>query len=310
MTANIIATRRAVRGGSRGRPRPARSIIVDQRRGLRRPEDVRPGRLDDCSAANSDEIFHQFQVWRLLTATFLHDGPWHILMNMLFLWMVGREMESFYGTPRLRGVVHLGGRRQHALLGGRRHLRAPRGLRAPWSGPRARSWPWWSCTPSITRAAKSCSCSSSRSRCGSSWSSISAYNLLQFLSPNNGDRRGLCRPPRRRGVRLPLQGGRPPALPARDDVPPEAPAPDRPGRAPRVGLAVPPVDRPHLVARAPPSSTRPSPTAVIPEEQFDEKLDEILVKIAREGRGSLSEDENRVLEEASRRARNRRSERI
>ena len=49
---------------------------------------------------------------------------------------------------------------------------------------------------------------------------------------------------------------------------------------------------------------------MIPEEQFDEKLDEILVKIAREGRGSLSEDENRVLEEASRRARNRRSERI
>jgi hypothetical protein len=58
------------------------------------------------------------------------------------------------------------------------------------------------------------------------------------------------------------------------------------------------------------ATTRPSPTAVIPEELFDEKLDEILVKIAREGRGSLSEDENRVLDEASRRARNRRSERI
>jgi len=49
---------------------------------------------------------------------------------------------------------------------------------------------------------------------------------------------------------------------------------------------------------------------VIPEEKFDEKLDEILVKIAREGRASLTEEENRVLEEASRRARNRRSERI
>ena len=50
-------------------------------------------------AADSDDIFHKFQVWGLLTATFLHDqARWHILMNMLFLWMVGREMESFYGT--------------------------------------------------------------------------------------------------------------------------------------------------------------------------------------------------------------------
>ena len=48
--------------------------------------------------ANSDQIFHHFQVWRLLTATFLHADVWHIVMNMLFLWMVGREMESFYGT--------------------------------------------------------------------------------------------------------------------------------------------------------------------------------------------------------------------
>jgi len=54
--------------------------------------------FDDAFAANSDDIFHKFRVWELLTATFLHANPWHILMNMLFLWMVGREMESFYGT--------------------------------------------------------------------------------------------------------------------------------------------------------------------------------------------------------------------
>ena len=54
--------------------------------------------FDDMFAANSDDIFHKFRVWELLTATFLHANPWHILMNMLFLWMVGREMESFYGT--------------------------------------------------------------------------------------------------------------------------------------------------------------------------------------------------------------------
>ena len=58
-----------------------------------------PGMVDELFRANNDQIFHHFQVWRLLTATFLHADVWHILFNMLFLWMVGREMESFYGTP-------------------------------------------------------------------------------------------------------------------------------------------------------------------------------------------------------------------
>src|SRR4051794_8173068 len=49
-------------------------------------------------AATSTGIFHQGRVWELLTATFLHAGPFHLFWNMLFLWMVGREMESFYGT--------------------------------------------------------------------------------------------------------------------------------------------------------------------------------------------------------------------
>ena len=50
-------------------------------------------------AASSVDIFRHGQVWRLLTATFLHDPSnlWHIASNMLFLWMVGREMEAFYG---------------------------------------------------------------------------------------------------------------------------------------------------------------------------------------------------------------------
>jgi hypothetical protein len=51
-------------------------------------------------------------------------------------------------------------------------------------------------------------------------------------------------------------------------------------------------------------------TAVLPEEQLDARLDEVLAKIAREGRDGLTEEENRVLQEASRRARNRRSDRI
>ena len=49
--------------------------------------------------------------------------------------------------------------------------------------------------------------------------------------------------------------------------------------------------------------------SVLPEEQLDARLDEVLAKIAREGRAGLTEDEHRVLQEASRRARIRRSDR-
>ena len=54
--------------------------------------------FDEWFLIDSDQIIHHYQYWRLLTGAFLHGYPWHILMNMLFLWMVGREMESFYGT--------------------------------------------------------------------------------------------------------------------------------------------------------------------------------------------------------------------
>ena len=53
-----------------------------------------------------------------------------------------------------------------------------------------------------------------------------------------------------------------------------------------------------------------APVSVIPEEQLDARLDEVLAKIAREGRSGLTEEELRVLQEASRRARIRRSDRL
>ena len=56
--------------------------------------------LYEWFAAYSRLIFEKGQVWRLITATFLHnpDNIWHIVGNMLFLWFIGREMETFYGT--------------------------------------------------------------------------------------------------------------------------------------------------------------------------------------------------------------------
>jgi hypothetical protein len=46
----------------------------------------------------------------------------------------------------------------------------------------------------------------------------------------------------------------------------------------------------------------------VTQEQLDERLDEVLAKIAREGRDSLNDDERSILEEASRRARMRRTD--
>ena len=68
------------------------------------------------------------------------------------------------------------------------------------------------------------------------------------------------------------------------------------------------------LARPQPASAvaarRPA-VSVLPEEQLDARLDEVLAKIARDGnRDGLTEEEQRVLQEASRRARIRRSDRI
>ncbi len=45
-------------------------------------------------------VYTQAQVWRLVTYMFLHGGTWHILFNMLALWMFGVELEQMWGTRR------------------------------------------------------------------------------------------------------------------------------------------------------------------------------------------------------------------
>jgi len=44
------------------------------------------------------EVISKFHVWQLFTYMFLHDGPWHIIFNMFFLWMFGCEVERTLGT--------------------------------------------------------------------------------------------------------------------------------------------------------------------------------------------------------------------
>lgn len=50
--------------------------------------------------------------WRLVTAGFLHYGPVHVALNMLALWILGRDIEPVLGRARFLAVYLL------SLLGG------------------------------------------------------------------------------------------------------------------------------------------------------------------------------------------------
>src|ERR1700704_5232354 len=43
-------------------------------------------------------VVHYLRVWELGTYMFLHGGVFHILFNMLALWMFGTELERIWGT--------------------------------------------------------------------------------------------------------------------------------------------------------------------------------------------------------------------
>jgi len=44
-------------------------------------------------------VFH-FAIWQLATYLFLHGGVWHLLFNMLTLWMFGVTLERDWGTRK------------------------------------------------------------------------------------------------------------------------------------------------------------------------------------------------------------------
>jgi membrane associated rhomboid family serine protease len=50
--------------------------------------------------------------WRLVTAGFLHYGPLHVVLNMVALWILGRDIEPVFGRGRFVAVYLL------SLLGG------------------------------------------------------------------------------------------------------------------------------------------------------------------------------------------------
>jgi len=44
-----------------------------------------------------DLVVNHFAVWQLVTHIFMHGGLWHLLFNMLALWVIGRELEFYWG---------------------------------------------------------------------------------------------------------------------------------------------------------------------------------------------------------------------
>src|SRR5260370_15098296 len=54
-------------------------------------------------------VTHGLRVWQPVTYIFLHGGLWHILLNMLFLWMFGADLERALGTHRFYTYFFLTG---------------------------------------------------------------------------------------------------------------------------------------------------------------------------------------------------------
>jgi membrane associated rhomboid family serine protease len=50
-----------------------------------------------------------FRIWQPVTYLFLHGGLWHLLINMLMLWMFGRELELVWGKKRFTNYFFLCG---------------------------------------------------------------------------------------------------------------------------------------------------------------------------------------------------------
>ena len=261
------------------------------------------------------ELFRGGQVWRLITSAFLHRDGWHLLFNMLLFWFVGKEVEAIYGR-RETWLIYLTGAVVSGLIWA--------AIEAGSGGMGISTW----------------------GASGAVWAIVAIFTLyypnreillfgilplpmwvlaVLFLG---GDLLGLLQNVRGEATapiafaghlggaaygalykQFDLRWGRLLAGISR-------------ARRPRFRIVRPdsfeeteieyPVPSAASKSVTASSASRPSPSLIQAqaEEFLEARVDEILAKIAREGRGSLTEDEQRVLQEASKRARAKRSERL
>jgi membrane associated rhomboid family serine protease len=59
---------------------------------------VLDGRLSLYFGLSPANVFGRLQIWQPVTYMFLHGGIFHLLFNMLALWMFGVELERMWGT--------------------------------------------------------------------------------------------------------------------------------------------------------------------------------------------------------------------
>lgn len=77
-----------------------------------------PGFVHDYLGLSAEGMRGAY-AWQFFTATFLHQGPWHLIGNMLVLYLLGRDVESIIGQRHflflyLAGAI--GGELGHLLL--------------------------------------------------------------------------------------------------------------------------------------------------------------------------------------------------
>lgn len=281
--------------------------------------------LEPWLTASVEGIFERGRVWQLLTAAFFHVDPIHILINMWILWMFGREVESYYGsrdftafylsaaivgTLAWAGVEALSGQDHSVMLGASGAVTGVFTVYALFH-PHRQVLLFFVLPMQIWVLL-------------AIFLTLDALMLLQQLSGGNssgvafaahlggagfgylfkrydlrwsqwiGNRRRLR--PRLRMV-LPEEYDFPTPEQRRGGGGSGSPISSGSSSSGRSASGVPTI--------------RPAPAPADREaEALEERLDEVLAKIAREGREGLTEEENRILQEASRRARDRRSERI
>lgn len=267
---------------------------------------IDPRFVDHWFAASSDLIFHHGYIWQLSTATFLHANVGHILWNMLFLWVVGRELEGMYGPRDFLALYltagafsTLGWAFLDAFSSHHNHMIGASGAVLALVVLYTLFYPRREVLFMFVIPVEM-------------WLLVTVYVASQvYFMLKGGDLRTaveahvagalygyLFKQFDLRWSRLPIGRNRRPRL----RIVSADPSREKP--APRPTAAGP------TWSSNSASIMKPSATAVATEEQLNARLDEILAKIAREGRSGLSDDDNRILQEASRRARNRRSERL
>jgi membrane associated rhomboid family serine protease len=256
-------------------------------------------------AASPSETFRHFRLFQLLTATFVNFSPWSLLFDMYFLWIIGREMESLYGSRDFL-AFYLVAAVLNTLAG--LVVAASAGLNVPVFGPWGtivavmtlytlyypkREFLFFFFIPMPM------------------WVLLSIYILIPLLGRFGGGSSGI-------DLGMVLVGAGFAYVYKHLDLRWSKLASGRSFR-PRLRIfsssgydqGRPRGWSPSRASSSVGGGGRSPAVSVLPEEQLDARVDEILAKIARDGnRDSLTDEEQRILQEASRRARIRRSDRI